>query len=165
MSELADLLERFRRGPEVVAVAMTGAYGDELDWKPTPERWSLREIAAHLADSELAGAYRLRTVAADENPQTPAYDEGAWARTFGYARRKPSQSLDTFRRTRAENFELLRELPERAFERASTHPEHGRVTLLDWLRIYAEHAEGHARQMQSVREEYKRWKARQAANP
>jgi hypothetical protein len=165
MSEFADLLERFRRGPEVVAVAMTGAYGEELDWKPALERWSLREIAAHLADSELAGAYRLRTVAADENPQTPAYDQVAWARTFGYARRKPSQSLDTFRRTRAENFELLRELPESAFERSSTHPEHGRVTLVDWLRIYAEHAEGHAQQMQSVREEYKRWKAQRAANP
>jgi hypothetical protein len=165
MSEFSDLLERFRRGPEVVAVVMTGAHGEELDWKPTPERWNLREIAAHLADSELAGAYRLRTVAADDEPHTPAYDEVAWARTFGYERRKPSVSLDSFRRRRAENYDLLKDLPESAFERTGTHPEHGRVTLLDWVRIYAEHAEGHARQMQSVRDEYKLWKAQRAANP
>jgi hypothetical protein len=163
MNELATLLERFRRGPEVVAMVMTGAYGEELDWRSEPDRWSLREIAAHLADSELVGAFRIRTIAADENPDTPAYDESAWARTLGYERKKPSHSLELFRRIRAENYDLLKEFPEPVFERSGMHPQRGRVTLLEWLRVYAEHAEGHARQMQDVRNAFKQWKAQRKA--
>ena len=47
MSELKDLLERFRRGAELIATAMTGAAGAELDFTPAPEKWSLRQIVAH----------------------------------------------------------------------------------------------------------------------
>jgi hypothetical protein len=154
--ELSQLLERFRRGPELVATVLTGVYGEEIDWPPSAEAWSIRQIAAHLADAEMVGAYRIRVVAAEENPTMLAYNEKAWAENLDYARRKPSQSLESFRRTRAETFELLQGLPEAAFARAGNHTEHGRITLLDLLRIYAEHAEGHARQIQSVRDAYKR---------
>ena len=39
-------------------------------------------------------------------------------------------------------------------------PSMGTVTLLQLLEIYAEHAENHARQMQSIREEYKKAKGK-----
>jgi hypothetical protein len=162
MSEIAELLERFRRGPEVVALVLTGVHGEEIDWTPEPGRWSIRTIAAHLADSEIVGAHRFRVVIAEENPVIQAYDEKAWAERLDYARRKPSASLETFRRARQENYELLRALPESAFERRGTHTERGPVTLLDTLRTYAEHAENHARQMQGVRDVYKEHKAASA---
>jgi len=72
-----------------------------------------------------------------------------------YARRKPKQSLETFRRIRSENYELLKGLPEPAFERSGNHTENGRVTLLQLLEGYAAHAESHARQLQEIREAYK----------
>ena len=31
MSELPDLLEKYRRGPELIAASMTGAAGSELE--------------------------------------------------------------------------------------------------------------------------------------
>ena len=150
-----QLLERFRRGPEVVAVAMTGAAGSELDYSPGPGRWSIRQILCHLADSEIVGTDRFRRTIAEDNPTLVSYDEKAWAQNLDYGRRKISQALETFRRIRGENYELLKALPESAFERKATHTEHGVITLLDLLQIYAEHAEGHARQLQAVREEYK----------
>ena len=160
MSEIADLLERFRRGPELVAVVLTGIYGEEIDWTPAPGKWSVRTITAHLADSEIVGAYRFRAIAAEENPVIQAYDEKAWADRLDYARRKPSASLDTFRRARVENYELLKGLPESAFERRGNHTERGSITLTDTLRTYAEHAESHARQMQSIRDAYQQHKGR-----
>ena len=60
MSDMADLLERFRRGPELLAVLLTGVYGEENDFKTAPEKWSIRQIMAHLADSEMVGATRPR---------------------------------------------------------------------------------------------------------
>jgi hypothetical protein len=77
-----------------------------------------------------------------------------------YARRKPKQSLETFRRIRAENHELLKSLPPEAFARAGNHSQNGRVTLAQMLEGYAQHAESHARQLQEAREEYKRVKGK-----
>jgi len=159
MSEISELLERFRRGPEVLAVVLTGVYGEEIDWTPEAGKWSIRTIAAHLADSEVVGAYRFRVVIAEDNPVIQAYDENAWSERLDYARRKPSASLDTFRRARQENYELLKELPESAFERQGTHTERGPITLAGILTIYADHAESHARQIQGVRDAYKQHKA------
>jgi hypothetical protein len=157
---LAEDLERFRRGAEVLATVLTGAAGEEVDYKIAPEKWSIRQIVAHLADSELVGAHRLRLVIAEENPTLTAFDQEAWTKNLDYARRKPTQSLDTFRRLRAENYDLLKELPESAFDRVGSHTENGPMSLRRLLQGYADHAESHARQLQTIRAEYKKTKVK-----
>ena len=160
MSELSDLLERFRRGPELIAVTLTGVFGVEEDFVPAPGKWSIRQIIAHLADSELVCAHRFRQMIAEENPIMIAYDQEAWAKNLDYARRKPKQSLESFRHMRAENYELLKDLPESAYARVGNHSLRGSITLRDLLELLAQHSESHARQMQAVREEYKKAKAK-----
>ena len=164
MSDISELLERLRRGAELVAVTITGAAGSELDYVPGPGKWSIRQIVAHLSDSEIAAAMRLRRIIAEENPKLEAYDQDAWAANLDYARRKPSQALETFRRIRAENYELLKELPEEAFERAGVHSERGPLTLKQLVQLVAEHAESHAAQLRARRAEFKNFKAGAAAN-
>jgi len=159
MSEIPELLERLRRGAELVAVSITGAAGSELDFVPQPGKWSIRQIVAHLSDAEIAAAMRLRRIIAEENPKLEAWDQDAWANNLDYARRKPSQALETFRRIRAENYELLKELPEAAFDRVGLHSERGPLTLKRLTQLIAEHAESHAAQLRARRAEFKNFKA------
>ncbi len=158
MSDIAEVLEKFRRGPEILASALTGAAGSEVDFAPEG-KWSIRQIMAHLSDSEVVGATRFRQVVAEDEPKLQSYDQEAWARGLDYSKRKPSQSLETFRRIRAENFELLKDLPEAAFERKGIHSQRGPMTLLALVRIYAEHVESHGRQLRAVRAAFKEAKA------
>lgn len=160
MSEIPALLERYRRGAEVLAMVLTGVFGDEEDFVMSPGKWSIRQVMAHVADAELVGAHRFRQVIAEDVPTLVAYDQDAWTRNLDYGRRKPKQSLETFRRVRAENYELLKDLPEAAFERAGNHTENGRMTLRELLEGYADHAESHARRLQEIREEYRRVKGK-----
>jgi hypothetical protein len=160
MESLQDQLERFRRGPEVLATVLTGAAGEEVDWPRAPGKWTIRQIMAHLADSELVYAQRLRAVIAEEAPALLAFDQDLWANNLDYARRKPTQSLESLRRIRAENHELLRELPEEAFDRTGVHSERGPMRLRDLLINMCEHLENHARQLQTIRVEYKKMKGR-----
>ncbi len=160
MSDIADLLERFRRGPELLAVVLTGVFGEEEDFIPAPGKWSIRQIVAHLADSEIVCAHRLRQIIAEDQPTLIAFDQDAWARNLDYARRKPKQSLESFRRVRGENYELLKEVPESTYTRTGNHSERGPITLLFQLELLAAHAESHARQMQTIREEYKKVKGK-----
>ena len=164
MSELAELLERFRRGAELVAVSTTGAAGSMLDYRPGENQWGVRTIVCHLADTELVLAMRIRQIIAEDNPLLPAIDQDLWAGRLDYSKRKLSQALDTFRRARAENYELLKDLPEETFARTGQHTKRGPITLMDLLRIFAEHPEKHVRQIHGARAAFKEFKAAQAAS-
>jgi hypothetical protein len=153
--DLTALVERFRRGPELLAVVLTGVFGEEEDFSPAPGKWSIRHVVAHLADTELVFAHRFRQVIAEENPTLMAFDQNAWAKNLEYVRRKPKASLETFRRLRGENHELLKDLPDSAFERTGNHTERGPLTLRRMIETAADHVESHARQAQAIREAYK----------
>jgi len=152
---LGELLERFRRGAELIAVTMTGAAGPELDFSPQPGKWSIRQIVCHLADAEIVGAERFRRLIAEDNPSILAFDQDAWAERLDYKRRRISQAMETFRRIRGENYDLLKALPEETFERSGVHSERGPLKLMDLVRAYAEHAEKHAMQIRDLRAAYK----------
>ena len=144
----------------MLAVVLTGVFGEEEDFTPAPGKWSIRQIIAHLADAEMVMAHRFRQVIAEKSPTIVAFDQDAWAKNLDYARRKPKQSLEAFRRVRTENHELLKELPESAFARTGNHTERGSLTLLQIVEGAAQHAESHARQMQEIREAYKQAKGK-----
>ncbi len=158
MSEWTELLERFRRGPEIVAAVMTGAAGPEVDWAPEG-KWTIRQIVAHLADSEIMASERFRRTIAEEKPALLSYDQNAWTANLDYARRKPSESLELFRRLRADNHALLNGVPPAAIQRTATHSKLGVVTLAQLVEIFAAHPETHARQIRDLREGFKAEKA------
>ncbi len=155
MPDIPELLERYRRGPELLAVVLTGVFGEEEDFVMAPGKWSIRQIAAHLADTEIVMTHRFRQVIAEDSPTLIWTDQDAWANHLDYARRKPKQTLETLRRTRAENYDLLKALPETVYERAGNHTKRGRMTLGQLLEGAATHTESHARQIGEVREAYK----------
>ena len=155
MSDIKTLLERFRRGPELLAVATTGASNVELDFVPGPGKWTCRQIACHLADAEVVCAQWFRATIAEENPAIIWFDQDAWVANLDYSRRKISDALEMFRVMRHYSFELLKSLPEEAYARKCTHSTDGELTLADLLLIYAEHAEKHSRQIMEARQKYK----------
>lgn len=160
MSELSDLLERFRRGAELVAVSITGAAGPELDFRPAPGKWTVRQLVCHLADTEAVAVVRLRSAVAEDQPTFYPFDQDAWAERTDYGTRKLSQALDTMRTLRADNYQLLKDLPEDAFSRTGNHLERGRQSLLDLLKGFAQHSENHATQIREVRAAYKASRAK-----
>jgi hypothetical protein len=164
MSDLSDLMERFRRGAELLAVATTGAAGPELDFKPEGAPLSIRQLVCHLADAEVVTVMRIRHVIAEDNPTLPAFDGGIWAEKLDYAKRKLSQPLETFRRLRAENFELLKELPESTFTRTGTHTQDGPLTLRQLVEGGASHVEEHVRDIQGIRGVYREQRAKRTAD-
>ena len=163
VGDLSDIMERFRRGGELLAMSTTGAAGSELDFRPGPAKWSVRQIVCHLADSEAVGVMRIRQIAAEDNPTLQGFNGDLWADRLDYQRRKISQALETFRKLRGENHELLKALPEDAFARTGNHTEAGPLTLMDLVKGNAEHVEEHVQQIQRTRAAYKEHRAKQAA--
>jgi hypothetical protein len=155
MSDLPELLERFRKGADLVVASLADTKPEEIDYSPDEQSWSLRQIAAHLADSEVVAAWRFRRLIADTDPVLEAFDEKLWAANLGYNRRHPADSLKSFLQLRVENHDLLNHLVPEYFDKVGNHAERGRVTLRDMVRINADHAEKHAAQIRRVRDHFK----------
>ena len=107
---------------------------------------------------------RLRQVIAEDNPTLQGFNGEIWAESLDYGRRKVSQAIETFRRLRTENYELLKDLPEGAFSRPGNHTETGPLTLFDLVKGTAEHTEDHVREIQGIRAAYREHRAKRAAD-
>jgi hypothetical protein len=57
---------------------------EELIRRPAPEKWSIGEIVAHLADAELAMGWRLRNMLANPGVALTWWDEAAWAERLDF---------------------------------------------------------------------------------
>jgi hypothetical protein len=150
-----ELIDQYRDGYRVVAEALAGATGDELDARPAPGKWSAREVVHHLADSEMTSAIRLRLLVATPRPAIVGYDQDEFARRLHYDR-PIEASLEAFRAARLTTAEILDRLSEEEWEREGTHSEVGRYSITTWLEIYAVHAHGHADQIRTARAAAKR---------
>lgn len=158
MSEVADLLERFRRGGEFLASLTTGAAGAELDYQPEPGKMGVRSIVCHLMDSEMMAHGRFSMMIAEDNPVIQPFDGTAWAEKLNYRQRKFSTAVEMFRRVRAENYDLLKDLAEETWSRKGTHAETGPLTLLDLFRDHVLHTEEHVLEIRETRMKYKAMK-------
>jgi DinB superfamily len=149
-SERLRSVERYREGHDAVLAALDGITDRELDARPEPQAWSVREIVHHLADSEMTAAIRLRRLIAEDRPTIEGYDQDAFALRLHYDR-PIDASLDAVAASRATTVDLLDRLTDAEWERTGTHTESGPYSVDAWLEIYAAHAHDHAEQISRVR--------------
>jgi hypothetical protein len=106
-------------------------------------------VIVHCADSETNAAARIRFLTAEPDPVIQGYNEAEWARRFDYHTHPLEPALALVEAVRANTVALLRRMPEDAWQRVGRHTESGRYAAEDWLSIYAEHLEIHARQIEA----------------
>jgi len=124
---------------------------DELIRRPAPERWSIAEIVAHLADAELAMGWRLRNMLANPGVALTWWDEAAWAERLGYVQQEASLSAAVFRALRESNLRLLESMPRaRWVECYGVHEVRGQQTVEEFVRLEAAHDLNHLRQIDYI---------------
>ena len=139
-------LEVLERTPGILRGLLAAATREEMDWRPSPERWSITMVLAHLADVEEKGfRQRFRAMAEEEFPFLPSYDQLALFRLG--AQFNPVEELEKFERERHGTLEWLRSLPAGVGQRSGRHEELGTITVAQLLNEFAFHDLGHIRQV------------------
>jgi hypothetical protein len=154
--ERALRIDRYARGPALLKEALDRVPEEARRWKPSPERWSVHEIVCHCADSETNGAGRIRYLLAEESPTVVGYDEAHWARALDYHALPLDTAFQCVAAVRAHTAALIRQVPGGAWSREGRHTESGPYKAEDWLRVYSEHLEKHAGQIDRT---YQAWQA------
>ncbi len=147
-AERKRLIDEYAAGPARLRAAFAGVPEPVRQWRPSPTDWSAHEVICHCADSESNASLRIRYLVVEREPLIVGYDQEAWARVLDYHARPVEPALATVEAVRANTVPLLRALSEDAWGKEGRHTESGRCTAEDWLRIYAEHLEIHARQIE-----------------
>jgi hypothetical protein len=145
-----DPLRLQQAAPKKLALLLKGKTGKQLMRRPAPDKWSVAEIVAHLADAELAISWRIRQILSNNAIPIQAYDQDVWAKTFDYARRDPRQSLANFRTLREANVALLKSVPRKLWDNYGVHEERGNESVSHVVRMVAGHDLNHLQQIQKI---------------
>jgi hypothetical protein len=113
-----------------------------------PGKWSARKIICHLADTEVAFAFRLRQAAAEPDHVIQPFDQDKWA--AAYDAFDARAALDVFLPLRQWNLKLIRSLPPDTFSKPLTHPERGTMTFQTMVETMAGHDLNHLRQIETI---------------
>ena len=127
-----------------------GLPSSRLKRRPAPGKWSIAEILAHLADTELVGGNRIRTILGAPGAKIQAFDQDDWARSMRYREQDARQSLEAFCVLRERNLALLRSLTPRQWKQYGMHQERGKETVARVAEMFAGHDLNHLKQIEKL---------------
>jgi hypothetical protein len=146
-----DPVQVLRQTPVALEQFLQTSPAPILTIPEAPGKWSIREVMAHLADSELVGGFRLRMVLAHDRPALHGYDQDLWANRLRYREVYVRDALEQFTMLRRANLRLWQNLGPADLVRVGLHNERGEESLGHMRKLYAGHDLLHLRQLERIR--------------
>ena len=146
------------RDPEVVLRETPAKLADilklmsaqQIEFKPAPHKWSVREILCHLADCEIVWAWRLRLIFGADHPTLQPFEQDPWAKAYDGPGYTTASARATWTAVRQWNMALIERLSEEEKRRSALHPELGPVSLWNIVEIIAGHDLHHLHSLEKV---------------
>lgn len=124
---------------------------EKASWKPSPEKWSILEIMAHLYDEEREDfRTRLDLLLHSPGKKWPPIDPQGWVAERQYSKRDMQETVRAFLEEREKSLEWLRELASPAWDNSHEHPVFGTIRAGDLLGSWVAHDLLHIRQLTHV---------------
>jgi hypothetical protein len=133
-----------------LARLIKGVTPAKLKKRPMPEKWSVTEVIAHLAEAEMAVGWRLRSILGAPGTPIQAYDQDAWAKEGNYGKRDTRKSLEQFRVLREMNLDLVKSLTPEQRKRFGMHAERGEESIDRLVLMMAGHDINHIEQVEQL---------------
>ena len=133
-----------------LARLIKGASPAKLRKRPAPEKWSVAEIVAHLADVEIAVSWRIRSILGAPGIPVQAFDQDAWVVAGHYGKRDARKSLEQFRVLRETNLTLYKMLSPEQWKHYGLHAERGEESIERIVQMLAGHDINHLEQVERL---------------
>lgn len=145
-----DALKVLKTTPKKIKRLIKGVKKKVLSKKPTPERWSVTEIVAHLAETELVLGWRYRSIAEKNGVVIQSFEQDDWAKNSRYQTLDIEEMLEMYSILRKANLKFLAGLPKDKFENYGMHQERGKETLVHIRNLEAGHDLNHYQQIEKI---------------
>ena len=133
---------------------------EEARWKPSPDSWSILEVANHLLDEEREDfRVRLDIILHHPDRQAPPVNPEGWVVERQYNQRELAESLQGFLDERQKSLEWLGSLSSPDWEKVYNAP-FGEIKAGDMLAAWVTHDQLHMRQIVEIQRAYVEEKSR-----
>jgi hypothetical protein len=129
---------------------LEGVSREQLTKLPAPDKWSVNEIMAHLADTEIVAGFRMRMILGAPGTPIAAFDQDTWVTSGHYEKRDAQKSLELFRVLRDANLAMLASLTPEQWQHHGMHAERGKETIEQITRMFAGHDLNHLQQIERI---------------
>lgn len=116
-----------------------------------PGKWSIVEVAFHLADAELVFGFRMRMALAHEQPPLIGIDQDRWSERLRYRDGTLEDAVDQLGALRRAHLRLIRRLTDADLARVGLHAERGPESVGHMIRMMAGHDLAHRNQIARIR--------------
>lgn len=149
------VIRRLSHGPGVVEALTRDVAEAQAAWRPEPDRWSVVEVVAHLADEESRDfRTRLRHLLERRDGPWPPIDPEAWVVSERYAERALDDEVRRFREERARSVAWLEGLVDPDWSSSYEHSSLGTLRAADLLASWLAHDLIHIRQLNRLHRQY-----------
>lgn len=145
-----DPLAMQRETSEIIALLIKGVPDDRLRRRPGPQKWSIVEIVAHLAEDELVTTWRYRQMLETPGCALAGFDQNMWEQLGKYGTWSMDEALVMFRLLRNANLRLLQDLSPEQWQAFGVHAERGRITVQDLALHMTGHDLNHVEQIRRI---------------
>jgi uncharacterized damage-inducible protein DinB len=136
-------LSSLKNTPKTLVNLVDQVKPDHYDDKTDPERFTLRELIAHLADFDDVFLDRLRLAQESPGAKVVSLDPDERAVEKHYANRDVRHELDVFENRRRDLVEFLSGLSVEDWQKEFHHPDLGDVTIESYANIILAHDLSH----------------------
>ncbi len=136
--------------PKKIERLVKGVPPAKLRKRPAPGKWSVAEIVAHVADTELVAGFRMRLILGAPGTPIVPFDQDAWVTALHYDKRDARKALEQFRALREANLALLKTLTREQWKQHGVHAERGPETIETIVNMFAGHDINHIKQIEAI---------------
>jgi hypothetical protein len=133
-----------------LAQLVEAAPENKLRQRPAPDKWSVTELLAHLADAEISASWRYRQMIEHNGGPLSPYDQELWNKLGDNASRQPAESLQLFRLLREANLRMFAQLTPEQWQCHGMHAERGEMSVRDLALQIAGHDLNHVEQIRKI---------------
>jgi len=148
-----SVVELLTTTPHRIACATRGLSGEELNWRPTADSWSVHEILAHLRCCADVWGESITKILKQDNPTFRYVSPRGWIRKTNYLELEFHASFFAFRTQREHLVQTLRGLPREGWSRRANVKAGSKLreeTVLSYAQRLADHECGHCEQIDRV---------------
>ncbi|MFD0618123.1 DinB family protein [Paenibacillus sp. GCM10027629] len=111
---------------------------EQGDFRYAPDKWSIKEVIGHIADTERVMSYRLLRIARGDQTPLTGFDENAFVNGAAFASTPMSELIEDLRAVRRATNTLLRGVTDEAAARVGT-ANHSPISVRALAYIIAGH--------------------------
>ena len=118
----------------------------DFSYKPTPGKWSKKEILGHIIDSATNNHQRFIRIQFEDKPVI-YYDQDLWNNAAHYNEMDSRQLIDFWKDYNRLLVEIIKRIPEENLNRTGLLKDKSSAPLFWYITDYVDHLEHHLRQL------------------